>query len=230
MQTLMFMICAPILVWVTSNILTRHIQNNRKVLGRYGTIDAVYTPRLIMQIGSPIEAVSSAIYHAAHIAFSDIHYQDRDWDALQALGLEERQKVRLNNDYPLVSKVRRPEVREVQVTAMFPQTWPSTALGFGGIGGAAMTPAYTVVVRGPTGQAAVYWAGRHAYTIELNSVGEDQRKNFESDVSKQWTIGLNDAGTRYGALSSRTSVRQDKVAKTTKSAAARMAEGAQHGR
>ena len=47
----------------------------------------------------------------------------------------------------------------------FQQTWPSTALGFGGIGGQAFTNAYTTVVRGPQGDAAVYFAGRFAYHL-----------------------------------------------------------------
>lgn len=56
----------------------------------------------------------------------------------------------------------------------FPQTWGSTALGFGGIGGAAMTTAQTVVVMdhgAPVGSAAVFFGGRLAYKI--NVVGEE---------------------------------------------------------
>ena len=49
---------------------------------------------------------------------------------------------------------------------MFNQLWGSTALGFGGLGGAAMTNAYTVVLRGPDGSIAVYWNGGFAYLIE----------------------------------------------------------------
>ena len=55
----------------------------------------------------------------------------------------------------------------------FPQTWSSTALGFGGIGGCAMTCAETVVVmthNGPVGSAAVFFGGRFAYTVK--EVGE----------------------------------------------------------
>ncbi len=156
-----------------------------------------------MQLGSPIEAVSAAIYHAAHIAFPDIHYQDRDWAALERLNMEERRKIQLENTYPLISKVRRPDVSEVQVTAMFPQVWGSTALGFVGMGGAAMTPAYTVVVTGPARTLAVYWAGRHAYTLDMNAVTEEQQANFQVDLSQNCTVSLNKAETRYGALRAR---------------------------
>ena len=166
-----------------------------------------------MQLGSPIEAVSSAIYHAAHIAFPDIHYQDRDWAALEGLSMEARRKIQVDNSYPMVARVRRPDVSEIQVTAMFPQTWGSTALGFGGIGGAAMTPAYTVVVTGPGGQLAVYWGNRHAYTIDLNAMSEQQRADLDADLNKNWTVNLNEADTRYGAVSSRKSTKQAKAEK-----------------
>jgi hypothetical protein len=47
---------------------------------------------------------------------------------------------------------------------VFPQTWGSTALGFGGVGGCAMTSAYTTVVICGN-QAAVYFGARLAYKV-----------------------------------------------------------------
>jgi hypothetical protein len=47
----------------------------------------------------------------------------------------------------------------------FPQVWSSTALGFGGIGGAAITEAYTTVVV-LNDVACVYFDGRLAYRID----------------------------------------------------------------
>lgn len=153
-----------------------------------------------MQLKSPIEAVSAAIYHAAHIAFPDIHYQDRDWEALENIPLAERKKIMIDDTYPMVNKVRRPQPSEVEVVAMFSQTWGSTALGFGGMGGAAMTRAYTVVVRSPTGDVAVYWRGQHAYTLDTKNMTADQRKQFESDIKDNQTYSVNDAVQRYGAV------------------------------
>lgn len=46
----------------------------------------------------------------------------------------------------------------------FPQTWSSTALGFGGIGGAAMTRAQTVIV-GYGNHFVVYFGPRFAYEV-----------------------------------------------------------------
>ena len=56
---------------------------------------------------------------------------------------------------------------EIEVAGMFPQLWGSTALGFGGVGGSAMTEAYTVALRSRvTGEVCVYFGGRFAYRIE----------------------------------------------------------------
>ncbi len=176
-----------------------------------------------MQLGSPIDAVAAATFHAAHIAFADVHYQTRDWAALEGLSMDERRKIQLEDSYPMLDKVRRPDISEIQVTAMFPQMWGSTALGFGGIGGAAMTPAYTVVVTGPSNQVAVYWAGQHAYTIDLNAISEQQRADFTADLNKNWTVSLNDADTRYGASLSRKSTKQAKAEKDKKAATNRQA-------
>lgn len=176
-----------------------------------------------MQLGSPIDAVASAVHHAAHVAFPDIHYQDRDWEALEGLSFEERRHMQVENAYPMRAKVRRPDVSEIQVTAMFPQTWGSTALGFGGMGGAAMTPAYTVVVTGPNGHLAVYWAGQHAYTMDLTAITEQQRDNFNADLAKNWTVNLNEADTRYGAVSSRKSTKKAKAEKQARATPAQAA-------
>lgn len=60
---------------------------------------------------------------------------------------------------------KRPTESECNIT-MFTQVWGSTALGFGGVGGQAITSAYTVVIGGPCGDFCVYFAGRFAYRIE----------------------------------------------------------------
>lgn len=63
----------------------------------------------------------------------------------------------------------------------FPQTWPSTALGFGGYGGQTVTWAQTTVIEVDTIQAhyvAVFFGGRFAYSIA------DPNENFFKDVRK----------------------------------------------
>lgn len=72
----------------------------------------------------------------------------------------------------------------------FPQTWGSTALGFGGVGGQAFTDAQTVVVvyrayENPI-QAVVYFAGRFAYKVENpnNEFWNDLRSMDMKEVMK----------------------------------------------
>jgi hypothetical protein len=79
---------------------------------------------------------------------------------------------------------------------MFTQMWGSTALGFGGIGGQAMTEAYTVVVQGPDGTCAVYWDGKWAYNVKAEG---QQGANWSEDFAKQRLCGRREAVSRYGA-------------------------------
>lgn len=62
---------------------------------------------------------------------------------------------------------------------VFPQSWGSTALGFEGVGGAAITSAYTTVVIGPHSDACVYFARRLAYHIQRPN------QDFYDDLQKR---------------------------------------------
>jgi len=98
-----------------------------------------------MHLGSPFDALHGAIASAVHQDIPEITYQDRDWEAYKGMTGPEQVDAFKNDTVPMITKTRRVYTDEVEVV-MFPQTWGSTALGYGGIGGAAMTPAYTVVV------------------------------------------------------------------------------------
>ena len=67
---------------------------------------------------------------------------------------------------------------------MFDQTWGSTALGFGGMGGSAMTTATTYVfVPEKYETAYVYFGGRFAYQCDINDrFREDLRKHKMASV------------------------------------------------
>lgn len=72
----------------------------------------------------------------------------------------------------------RPSASDVFITH-FQQMWGSTALGFGGMGGAAMTECYTTVIWLRDGSvAAVFFDGRHAYSVD------NPNKIFFDDVYK----------------------------------------------
>lgn len=152
-----------------------------------------------MQLGSPIDALASALYHAAHVALPNQEYQTRDFEALHNLSRDKQAEASATGSYPLRNVVRRPDVRECQVRFMFAETWGSTALGFGGIGGAAMTPAYTVIIEGPGAELAVYWAGRLAYIVNPAKITEKQKLNWQKDITSQHTASRHDADEAYGA-------------------------------
>jgi hypothetical protein len=53
---------------------------------------------------------------------------------------------------------------------MYPQLWGSTALGHGGMGGASMSTAYTVVLECmDTQEYLVYFGGQLCYTVSRRS-------------------------------------------------------------
>ncbi len=145
------------------------------------------------------------MHHAALVALPAIPHRTRDFEATKSWTQQQRMEASRNNSYPYIESFRRPDSSECEVEAMFAQTWGSTALGYGGIGGAAMTPAYTVVVAGPDGSAAVYWAGRFAYLVPKGAARE-QLAAFMVDVRERRTAGRMEAVVRYGALTEPTVV------------------------
>lgn len=93
-------------------------------------------------------------------------------------------------DLPL--QYRRPREEEVDLIA-FPQTWASTALGHGGLGGAAITTAQTVVVlHRERSVAAVYFGGRLAYVAATTSV-------FMEDLRRHQLVEKAAAAGRYAS-------------------------------
>ena len=102
--------------------------------------------------GNPIESLAEAVYSAKSKDLPNINYKQR---LPSNKGLKDE-------EIPIAE--RRPYIEEL-IIHHFIQTWPSTALGFGGMGGSAMTSAYTTVVICKN-NAAIYFDGRLAYVIE----------------------------------------------------------------
>lgn len=132
----------------------------------------------MMYAENPLRDLHDAMAHAQYVGFKDIEYETRDW--------EEYRKTQKDIRVPAT---RRPTERDFSVYAMFTQTWGSTALGHGGMGGAAMTTAYTIVLEcRATQEFLVYFGGQFCYKVNMRSVNFDV---FEDDckmhdlVSKQ---------------------------------------------
>jgi len=144
----------------------------------------------------PVENLAGAFYDAIHNQFSDLEYWDRDWpkyskwqeEVFRKLSKEEQKAfydeerhtgVHMGPEDCRVFKKRRPSSYEAGVYAMFRQSWGSTSLGFGGIGGQAITTAYTIVVE-CISEYAVYFGGRFAYLIT-----QPNEKFFEDVAAQQ---------------------------------------------
>jgi hypothetical protein len=150
----------------------------------------------MLQAENPIEALAAALHAGCLRDLPEIRYKDRDGekhrDHMNSLSKEERadlyraEKETGEPQGPFVEKTRRPTSNECDVF-MFPQMWSSTALGYGGIGGQAMTSAFTVVVACPrTHTAAVYFGtgGRLAYLVDTRK-NTDGGPNLWSCVQNQ---------------------------------------------
>ena len=106
-----------------------------------------------MSIDSPLNSLHRALGHAVHVGFPEIEYEDRDWAS--------------KDKDARITRKRKHSEYDLTVVAMFPQVWGSTALGFGGVGGQAITAAYTIVIESGHGYGyCVYFSGRFAYRIE----------------------------------------------------------------
>ena len=136
-----------------------------------------------MNATNPIETLAACMAHAAYQAFPEYVYQDRDWpkhDKWWSTLTREEMKTAVAPDDCFVQKSRPHSFYDLTVYSMFPQTWSSTALGFGGIGGQAITSAYVCVIESNlVGQFAVYFGGRLAYVIERPN------EKFMEDISRQ---------------------------------------------
>lgn len=132
-----------------------------------------------MRAGNPFEAVALSVGSALFHDLPDIEYEP-------VLRIDPKTKERVRGEVTW----RRPHEHEIEVV-MFPQTWGSTALGFGGMGGSAVTQAYTVTVFGPKGEVAVYFGGRFAYLIE------HPNERFFADLDKRALVSVREANRKY---------------------------------
>ena len=108
---------------------------------------------------NPLSDLHDAMAHAQYEGFSSIEYENRNWEVYRETGEDVR-----------IKSLRRPTTRDFGVYAMFPQTWGSTALGHGGMGGAAVTTAYTIVLECyATQEFLVYFGGQWCYTVSRRS-------------------------------------------------------------
>lgn len=88
---------------------------------------------------------------------------------------------------------------------MFEQTWGSTALGFPGVGGSAMTEAttYVLIPKKEADCAHVYFGSQFAYKVN----GLTQK--FMDDLNNHFMASVMEASSRYGSLDSGEETNED---------------------
>jgi len=134
-----------------------------------------------MKTGNGINDLHSAFAHAVYAGFPEFEYEDRDWEHYR----------KTKEDRRITKKGKHTEYN-ISVYAMFPQTWASTALGFGGIGGAAITSAYTTILESDQGGGfCVYFGGKFAYRIQ------QPNEKFYEDIARRNMSEVRGAGEKY---------------------------------
>lgn len=134
---------------------------------------------------NPIESLAAAVHHACLLALTPFEHPEYRFERTPG-----KQGTRVPTG---ATRQVRPHPSQVAVT-MFKQTWSSTALGFGGIGGQAISEAYTALVEGPQGDVCVYFAGRPAYWVKRPSM------LFLEDAGLHRMVGVAESVSRYGAV------------------------------
>lgn len=126
---------------------------------------------------NPVNTLHLCLAHAVYEGFPEYEFESRDWS---------------KKEPTVITLRRRHSEYNISVYGMFPQVWSSTALGFGGIGGQAITSAYTVVLQSDVGHGyCVYFGGRFAYNI-LNPT-----QQFYLDVAERNMHKVAGAKARY---------------------------------
>jgi hypothetical protein len=124
-------------------------------------------------VGNPLKDLHEAMAHAQYEGFGDIEYETRDWDEYR----------KTKKDVRIPAQRRPHSDRDFNVHVMFPQTWGSTALGHGGMGGAAVTTAYSIVLYcRSTDEFLVYFGGEFCYRVNRKSANIGV---FMEDVKNQ---------------------------------------------
>jgi hypothetical protein len=148
-----------------------------------------------MNATNPIETLAGCMAHAAYEAFPEYKYQDRDWakhDKWRSTLTREEMKTAVAPADCFVEKSRKHSFYDLTVYSMFPQTWSSTALGFGGIGGQAITSAYVCIIESNlVGGYAVYFGGRLAYVIDRPN------EKFIEDIQRHRMVDANLGKSTY---------------------------------
>jgi hypothetical protein len=144
----------------------------------------------------PIEVLHRALASAQYKDMPDVISQRRLAGSKPFVGDgHNKQQYEAWRKISYESYERRPMQYELAVVAMFPQIWGSTALGFGGMGGQAMTTAYTVVIECAENKSmCVYFDGHWAYCLPIDRCN---MKAIEEDIKNRNVASVESHSSRY---------------------------------
>jgi hypothetical protein len=135
---------------------------------------------------NPIAILSSALAAALYRDLPDIEYLNRDWDAIKT-----------RTEPMVASKTKRRPIEDEVKVHMFPQSWGSTALGYGGMGGAKTTTTHTVIIE-HRGWCCVYFgSSRLAYALNQYDLSARGVENFQNDIRNCTMASVNEYEARY---------------------------------
>lgn len=147
-------------------------------------------------MSNPITALHEALSAAVLRDLPECVYTERDWVEWHKLSQDERADAIKNKTVPTTTHTRRPYTDEVNVT-LFNQGWGSTALGYDGIGGAALTDAYTVIVEYLGTYCVYFGCGRLAYKIDSRQLTNESWSHFCKDMDTRNMPGQHEMRKRY---------------------------------
>lgn len=147
-------------------------------------------------MSNPITTLHEALSAAVLRDLPECVYTERDWVEWHKMSQEMRNDAIKNNTVPTTTHSRRPYTDEVNVT-LFNQGWGSTALGYDGIGGAALTDAYTVIVEFLGTYCVYFGCGRLAYKIDARQLTNESWSHFCKDMDTRNMPGQHEMRKRY---------------------------------
>lgn len=154
-----------------------------------------------MRYNSPILALHEALASALLLDLPAIQQEHTDWAAIEqdrkrlGAGYEEFRK---KHGVPVQTRPRRPAAEEVEVQ-VFNQLWGSTATGYGGLGGSAMTNAYTVIVGSRNCICVYFGCGALAYKLSRPEMTPEQLESWNADLDARQVGSRRHAVKSYGA-------------------------------
>lgn len=147
-------------------------------------------------MSNPITVLHEALSAAVYEDLPECVYTERDWVKWQKMDEADRLSAIKNDTVPITTHNRRPYSNEVDVI-LFSQTWGSTALGYSGVGGAAMTDAYTVVIEFQGVYCVYFGGGRLAYKIDGRKLTSKGFEKFCKDLDSRNMPGQYEMAKKY---------------------------------